>query len=132
MSNGRRSETWIAAKGKDGEALAFHNSQYPSVEIIDTFERHIPGSADKILDMVKADQVHLHDIERQDIDIERMESDRMTRLPFVGMCFSFALCFVCVGIGGFLVYTGKDTAGLAALLPPLAVILKSLFSTAKR
>ena len=125
MSGGNRTETKLAYKGKDGEALAFHNSQYPSIDVIETFERYKPGSAEEILDMVKKEQAHNH-------EIERMEARRESYIPILGMSLAVLMFVVCLGLGGFLICTGKDAAGYAALLPPLAIIVKSLFSPSQK
>jgi len=125
MSNGKRNEkTLIATKDGEGAALAIRVSQYPSTDIIEILEKHNPGSAGRILEMVEKEQAHGH-------KIEIIETKRIWELRLIGIFSAFTLCVLCLGTGAWLLHQNKDIAGYAAILAPLALLVKSLFKSSE-
>ena len=108
-------EKTLAIRGKDGQAVAFHQSLYPSCETIDTFERHYKGAAQEILQMGREEQSHIHSIEKKIMNVE-------AAWKLLGIVFGFLLC-VCALVGGILlVLNDKSAEGWVALVSALAMV----------
>jgi len=133
MSNEKRNEkTLIATKDGEGAALAIRVSQYPSTDIIEILEKHNPGSAGRILEMVEREQAHNHKIEIKKVELKEIEIISNWKLPLIGIITAFTLCVLCLGIGAWLLYLNKDVAGYAALLAPLSLLVKSIFTPSEK
>jgi uncharacterized membrane protein len=118
---GNRSHTLLAARDKGSSAVAIQSSEFPPVVVIDTLERYNPGSADRTLKMVEADQTHKHAIER-----------RIATIPFVAMWFGFILCLSLLLIGAFLIYLEKNLGGYASLGAALCMLVGNLYAQNKQ
>jgi len=117
-------EKTLAIRGKDGRAVAFHQSLYPSCETIDTFERHYKGSAQEILQMGREEQTHIHSIEKKIVNVE-------ATWRLLGIAFGFLLC-VCALVGGIvLVLNDKSAEGWVALVSALAMVFLAFIKNSK-
>jgi len=116
------SENKLAIKvDKDGQALAFHQSIYPSREVIDVFESYHKGSAQEILQMSRDEQRHTH----------RMESAGVT-FRFMGTIFGFVLCLSMLLIGAFLVYVDKPVSGCTTMIVAFLTLVGNFFGNAHK
>jgi len=132
MSNGKRNEKTLIAQDEKGTALAIRVSQYPSTDVIEILEKNNPGSAGRILEMVEREQAHNHKVEINEVEFKKTESKRTWGLQLTGIFTAFTLCVICLGTGAWLMYQNKDIAGYAALLAPLALLVKSIFTSPEK
>lgn len=81
----------------------------PLPNIIAEYDRIIPNGAERIMVMAERQSTHREDLEAS---VVKGNISSQTR----GSYFAFVLALVSILGGFFLIYTGKNTAGLAAII----------------
>lgn len=99
----------------------------PHPEILQGYEKVIPGAAERILMMAEQQQEHrfAREIAEQDFrhEMQRKELKYGATLAGTGQVLGFLIIMVVVMWGGFLLLQGKDLYGLAALVSGLGSLL---------
>ncbi len=98
------------------ETAVHFSGPLPHPKILAQYERVFPGSAERILTMAEQEAAH-----RQKIEARIMES--ACRSQDRGPVLGFTLALVVIGIGALLVFNGKETTGLVALVSALAAMV---------
>jgi uncharacterized membrane protein len=88
----------------------------PPPEILVQYNEAVPDAAERILKMAETQLEHRISIEKQVIDSNCKAQQR-------GPIYGLLVCLAAIGGGVYLVHTGKDAAGLASVLTPLAGIV---------
>ena len=84
----------------------------PPPNILDGYERVLPGSADRIITMAEEQLKHRHNLEKSVIKSN-------IRNEGVGMVFAFILTLTLMFFGGYLIINEKETAGYFAVFGPV-------------
>ena len=117
-------EKTIAIRDKDGRALAFHQSLYPSKDIVDSFERHHVGAAAEILRMCGEEQKHFHKMEDSAVRSEIKCRER-------GLMFGFILSASSLLGGIALILLDKNAEGWVALISALTFVFIAFIKGSK-
>jgi uncharacterized membrane protein len=88
----------------------------PPPEILIKYNDAVPDAAERILKMAETQLAHRISIENQVVSSNCKAQQR-------GPIYGLLVCFAAIGGGIYLVHTGKDAAGLASLITPLAGIV---------
>lgn len=109
-------ETSLAARNTKGETLLYHDSVYPSQQIIDTFEKYYPGASRELLEMVRIDQANV-------FTLENRNSKLQFTLRVLGMTFAFILTLGMIGVGALLIVMGHAITGCLSLFMGILSII---------
>ncbi len=90
----------------------------PHPSIVGRWERIMPGSAERILSLSEKHQDHRMDIERTMFGV-------FAKREQFGMWFYFIIALVMIVGGTVIILSGYSTAGLVALVAPLATLAGS-------
>lgn len=90
------------------QVSAFHGP-LPPPETLEKYQRILPGSAERILQMAEREQAHRHRLEAEFVRISRR-----------GQLFAFFLGLIGLAGGLALVWKGKSVTGLTTFLTILA------------
>src|SRR3954447_14674500 len=94
-----------------GMVMGRWSGPLPPPAALEQFERASPGAADRILTMAEQEEKHRHELERMMVSSEIKTRNR-------GQALGFAIAAITLLGGIWLVYSGKDWAGLVAILTP--------------
>lgn len=92
--------------------LQHFSGPLPHPEILEGYERVVPGAAKRIIDWVEDESSF-----RRRESSQQRDSDN--RKDYLGMAMSFLLTGGIVGSGVFLLHEGKSIGGIAALVASL-------------
>ena len=84
-----------------------------------------------MLRIVEKEQDNYHEVVLSHLSIKKLQTDRVTRIPLLGMCFGFSLSVLCLVIGAVLLYLGKEVGGYASMLVSISILAKAIFSKGK-
>ena len=98
------------------EAYAAFEGPLPPPQMLDRYNSVIPDGANRIMIMAEKQQIHRHELESTVVTANAAAQAR-------GQLFAFLLALVAIIGGVFLIATGKDTAGLAAILTALGALV---------
>lgn len=108
----RRDEDRAATQG-GGFAIQVQGTHFsgpvPPPEVLAKFEAIVPGAGERIFAMAERNQAHRHALEATVIP-GNARNERW------GQIFAFLIYLATLGCGTFLVYIGKELAGLTAML----------------
>ena len=90
-----------------------YSGPLPHPEILERYEKAVPGSAERILAQFESQSLH-----RQEIELRVVKSDTFAQI--FGLICGFILGLIALGGGLVIVYMGKSIAGLAAFFFALA------------
>ncbi|MGN0832608.1 MAG: hypothetical protein ACI4RD_03020 [Kiritimatiellia bacterium] len=118
-------ETHLAARRSDGAALYYHDSPYPTKDVVEMFEHYHKGAAKDLLEMVRREQA-----------AELKLSDRNSSLEYVtrilGMCFAFVLALAIIAGGIILICHNHEVTGCITLFTGLLGIIGCLATGGKQ
>jgi uncharacterized membrane protein len=89
-----------------------YSGPLPHPEILERYERIVPGSAERIFAQFELQSAHRHKIESQVISSN-------TFCQKLGTVSALLICLLTIGGGLFLVHEGQSVAGITALLGTL-------------
>lgn len=96
----------------------------PPPDILEGYEKCLPGSADRILAMAEKEQSHRHGRENNLLKtVEKSENK--------GMNFAFIVTMSFVLLGSILLYLGKDLEGAGVLSPVIIQFFVHIFKNFK-
>jgi uncharacterized membrane protein len=78
----------------------------PHPQLLEGYEKIVPGSAERILKMAEEQQTHRHGMERQALQVE-------SRNSFAGIICAFVIGIVTVVCGSLVAYSGVQWQGYA-------------------
>lgn len=84
----------------------------PPPQLLDHYDKIVPGSADKIISLWEEQVRHRQGLEKKAIDADIKQASR-------GSWFGFAIAMSAIGSGTYLAYIGRPTEGIAAILTAL-------------
>ena len=125
-------EKSIAIRDKEGRAIAFSQSLYPAVAVIEVFEKHHKGAAGEILSLCKDEQKHVHQAEDKDLDMDKRDMETKAFNITLGMWFAFLLSVLALGGGITLAILDKKPEAWAALVSGLAMVFIAFIRGGKR
>jgi uncharacterized membrane protein len=97
-------------------ASYYRSGILPEPAELERYEKLLPGTTDRLLQSYEKQAAHRMQLENKVIDGDSIRSTR-------GQIYSFIITMV-VLIGGFLlIFLGKDTTGIVAILGALATLL---------
>lgn len=102
----------------------FFEGPLPPPEVLAEYDKIFPGAASRILAMAEEQGRHRQALEKQVVLSNCRSQDR-------GPVLGFILATMVIAIGGYLLFTGKEVAGLVALVAALAAVVVP-FVTGKR
>jgi uncharacterized membrane protein len=85
----------------------------PPPEILVRYNEAVPGGAERILAMAERQSQHRQDLENRVIEAN-------CRVQRTGPVYGFIICMTAILSGVYLVATGKNVAGIAAIVSSLA------------
>lgn len=83
----------------------------PAPQVLRQYDEVVPGLAREIVDMARREQAHRHDIERADVEIERLKVTEPARVITSGRRYAFVAMILVLAAGVWLVVTGHAVAG---------------------
>ncbi len=89
--------------------LTAQSGPLPSPEILANYNQILPEAAERIFLMAEQQAKHRQSVERSLIEGNISSEKR-------GQWFAFLLVFICILVGGFLIYSGKDGIGFATII----------------
>jgi uncharacterized membrane protein len=117
-----------APPAQGGFAVQVQGTHYsgplPPPEILAKFDQVLPGSAERIIAMAERNQAHRHTLEETVIPANVRNERR-------GQIIAGIIYLATLGCGTFLVYVGRDTAGLVTMLST-TVTFAGLFLYSRR
>lgn len=90
----------------------------PPPEILDGYNKIVPGAAERILKMAEDQAKHRHSLEKKLVGTE-------TRNSTFGLFFAFILVALLIIAGSLLIYFGKPIGGLATTITAIAAVVVS-------
>lgn len=96
-------------------ATATWTGPLPPADQVEAYERVLPGSFNRLLSMAERQQDHR-------IDLEKTVASGSIARARHGMYLGFALAVIVLAIGAAAIFTGHQTAGLAGIIAPAAVL----------
>ena len=102
-----------------------YSGPLPHPDHLKKYDEIYPGAAQIILSSFEKQSDHRRALEKKVIN-SNIKNER------IGQIFAFILAILVIWIGGFLIYLGKNIAGLVALLTPLATLSGVFFIARKR
>lgn len=95
----------------------------PPPKMLNEYNEVEPGLAARIVERAEREQLHRHEMDRQQVaDIRAVT--RYTGLSrLLGQVFAFVIAMTAISIGGFLIYSGKDTEGLVSIIGTIVAIV---------
>lgn len=124
------SDSDVSEKDHPGKHVVEVSKQFsfsgpiPPPQILEHYERILPGAAGRILGMAEKQSAHRQNMEKQIIHSETSQGT-------MGMIFAFFIAITAIAAGVFLIYSGKQVAGLISLLTPVGIIVASFISRKK-
>lgn len=101
----------VIAASQSTETSVF-SSPYPPPAVLREYNDAIPKAGDSIVEMVKAEQVHRHEMNRGALTTVR-----------VAQVMAFVVIMSVIGGGFWLLATGHESAGVASFITALSAIL---------
>ena len=117
----RRSQQAITPHKSHTTAIAIESKQsfsgpLPHPQILDQYDKIVPGSAEKIISLWEGQVRH-----RQELEKHAIKSD--IRQSYYGATLGFIIAMSAIGAGTFLTYIGRPTEGIAAIISALASLV---------
>jgi hypothetical protein len=103
--------------------MAFTQSPRPQSEELEKLEKLYPGVTKLVYDNFLAQTNHRMELEKATILGDNKRANR-------GQVISAVLVFLCVTIGGFLIYLNKNVEGLSMILLSLGTLLTAFYGGA--
>lgn len=103
--------------------MAFRQSPLPPPEELEKFEKLCPGVTKLVFDNFINQSNHRMELEKSTILGDNKRANR-------GQLISAVLVFLCVVIGGFLIYFDKNIEGIAMILVSLGTLLTAFYGGA--
>ena len=94
-------------------AAAFFSGPLPPPQVLEGYERTLPGLADRITTMAEQTAQHRRDMERK-------REDRDTKVELRGQVFGFVIALSSFTAGAVLIAIGRPVYGMTALLAAVA------------
>lgn len=91
-----------------------YSGPIPPPEMLRGYEEILPGAMDRILAMAERQESHRHSLESASV-LGNLDAQR------TGQYIAGTVVILGMGIGAFLISTGKDIAGFTAMLTPLGI-----------
>ena len=114
------------------EMIAAYRGPIPPPEILEGFERVVPGAGERILAMAEREQANKHarqaDASQLDAQTLTFSYGLMTRSQWMG----FVILLLTLYFGSSLLYLGHDVTGLATVFTSLTAIVIALYVTKKQ
>ena len=98
----------------------------PPPNLLRDYNEAFPGCAERIVAMAEAESRERHDENRHQRESVRLIVAGDVYSQKIGLWLAFILALVVIGIGGFLIYTGKLAWGTGLISIPLLTLV-SLF-----
>jgi uncharacterized membrane protein len=96
-------------------ALRYSSGPLPAPEVLEHYDRIIPGGAGRIVGWVENQAGH-----RQSLETKRVLADISHESR--GQIFAFILTLLTLGCSTFLIHEGRDVSGLAMILGELSIL----------
>lgn len=96
--------------------LSIHSGPLPAPEVLEHYERILPGAAERILAMAEAQSSHRMGLEKQTVKTRNANSR-------VGMWMAYTLSAGTIAAGIALTMMGRDVAGLTTLITAIASLV---------
>ena len=99
----------------------------PPPAMLQQFDTIVPGLADRIVKMTEdslAAAIYNQKVQTDAVS-KAMASDSVDKR--IGLILGFVLILVCLLVGGFLIYVGKDIAGYGAMISAVALLVGAYF-----
>lgn len=97
------------------QRISLRRGPVPSPDDLQEYDRVLPGAADRLISMAERQAEHRQYVERRMVDAGTHNTAR-------GQVLGFILALIVVVLGFVLLMAGKETAGLVALILPLATL----------
>lgn len=108
-----------------------HVGPLPPPEILAEYDRIVPGTADRIIKMAEAEQVHRHSRLQRQIDINTCEYQEHAKAIRRGQWFGFTSVALVIAFGFYCVFSGGDVSGLTAVIGALVFLAASFLKASK-
>lgn len=102
-----------------------HSGPLPCPEDYAEYERVLPGSANRILQMAEASLSSFQKLTSRNLELDYKEGGR-------GQIFAFVLALVAILVGGILVYVGHDIGGSILSVGGLTTLVVAFIQGKKR
>jgi len=83
----------------------------PPPEILDGYNRIVPNAAERIIAVFESEVKHRHDLEQQQVTIEKKDRSQINILMLLGQIMGFLLALAFIGSGTFLIFHDKQVSG---------------------
>lgn len=111
----------------------FFSGPLPPPNILEQYERLVPGAADRILRLWEDEVAHRRELELKRSDIERDQIANECKLRAKGQWLGFVLALCVLGVALVAIVRGHPLAGLASVVIALgSVVAAYLYSDRKR
>jgi uncharacterized membrane protein len=104
------------AMQKGDTKLIYQEGHLPTPDSVERYEKVLPGTLERLLQLSEKEQAHRHAAENKIIDGEHSARTRAQVIAFI-----FGLAFIFMA--GFLIFKDKPLEGLAALITTLAAFM---------
>jgi uncharacterized membrane protein len=88
----------------------------PPPEILSKYNEALPNAAERIVAMAESQLRHRQDLEKTIVDSNCKAQQR-------GPIYGLIVCLAAIGGGVYLIHSGQQASGLAAIITPLAGIV---------
>lgn len=113
----KRTRKTEMAKATEGQAVATRMLDFlPAPEELARYEKVVPGGAERILEMAEQQSMHRREMEEKSVSAE-IRGAKMKQV------LTFVLALAAGVLGGVLLITGSELAGLMVLLVDAAAIV---------
>ncbi|MDR2729442.1 MAG: DUF2335 domain-containing protein [Treponema sp.] len=126
MSNRIKKDSQIAATTQEPAEYSFmavRQSPLPPPAELEKFEVLYPGATKLVFDNFISQSNHRMELEKMTISGDNKRADR-------GQIISAILSVLCIAIGGFLTYLGKDIVGLSLIFGSIGTLLTAFYGGA--
>jgi uncharacterized membrane protein len=71
----------------------------------------VPNAAERIISVFESEVKHRHDLEQQQVTIEKKDRSQINTLMLLGQIMGFLLALAFIGSGTFLIFHDKQVSG---------------------
>ena len=98
------------------ESKQFFSGPLPHPQILDQYDKIVPGSAEKIITLWESQVRHRQELEKKAIGSDIKQS-------YYGATLGFIIAMCAIGAGTFLAYIGRPTEGITAIISALVGLI---------
>lgn len=128
-ARGRVTNSGMVAASKS--EMEIYQGSLPHPDHLKQFDEAVPGAARDIIDMAKSQQSHRQSLEAQLVQQAGLTIVGTQKTTNRAIIASFAIMMTAILCGTFLIFTGHDATGIAALMGAIATLGVSIYSAAK-